>query len=219
MLTKSNLRTLGYCSIAFAAFATQNPIRDCLMSEIVYPLHGVFINRWQKERKRDLFYEALRGETVEILPTSGQNFESIPKSVSYSAIEPSESCVNVLRDSAAEASFPLPTLTIEHADVLQWLKSQPDATVDCVLATFALSRVSQPQTVVDEVHRVLRPGGRFVFVDYCARDDNFVMRGLQFLISPIYNLFLDINLHHNPEVVCGGCSPFGPLISSPFAAD
>ena len=44
----------------------------------------------------------------------------------------------------------------------------PDASVDVVIATLVLCTVGDPDAVLAEVHRVLRPGGTFRFVEHVA---------------------------------------------------
>jgi SAM-dependent methyltransferase len=44
----------------------------------------------------------------------------------------------------------------------------PDASVDAVISSLVLCTVPDPAAVVAEVHRVLRPGGRYAFVEHVA---------------------------------------------------
>lgn len=201
-LQRSTIRNGLIASVAFGSFAIDTPVRRLLIAEVVDPIHGKFINRWQKERKSDLFYETMRGDVLEIEPRSGQNFELLPKHTTYSAIEPNSFCLLPLRDSAAAGSLPLTMTSISIADPLEALRQLPESSQDCVLSTFAICRSTQPQELITEIYRVLKPGGRLVFVEYCANRSNFLMRGLQYLVSPVYQLVLDINLHQSPDLVC-----------------
>ena len=57
---------------------------------------------------------------------------------------------------------------------LEWVEADAarlplgDASVDAVITSFVLQLVPQRQPVYREVRRVLRPGGRFAFVTWCA---------------------------------------------------
>jgi ubiquinone/menaquinone biosynthesis C-methylase UbiE len=54
-----------------------------------------------------------------------------------------------------------------------------DESFDCVVSTFALSGLSEPDTIMAELARVLRPGGRVVVIDIALpKDDNPVGRSL-----------------------------------------
>ena len=47
----------------------------------------------------------------------------------------------------------------------------PDATFDTVVSTLVLCTVRSPDVVISEVRRVLKPGGRFLFIEH-VRSDN-----------------------------------------------
>ena len=53
------------------------------------------------------------------------------------------------------------TLQVASADALPW----PDATFDAVLSTFAFSAFPDANKAMDEMARVLKPGGRAIIVD------------------------------------------------------
>jgi SAM-dependent methyltransferase len=44
----------------------------------------------------------------------------------------------------------------------------PDATVDAVIGTFVLCCARQPERAVSEIHRVLKPRGRYAFLEHVA---------------------------------------------------
>ena len=54
-----------------------------------------------------------------------------------------------------------------------------DASVDAVVATLVLCTVENPAAVLAEVARVLRPGGRFVFVEHVAASNNGLLLAQQ----------------------------------------
>jgi ubiquinone/menaquinone biosynthesis C-methylase UbiE len=58
----------------------------------------------------------------------------------------------------------LPPCRFEQADVLDWLRARPAASLDLVTSAWGLG-YSRPRSVLAEVRRVLRPGGRFAIVD------------------------------------------------------
>ena len=55
----------------------------------------------------------------------------------------------------------------------------PDASAEVVLSSLVLCSVADPAQVLAEVRRVLRPGGRFVFVEHVAAPDGTTLRRLQ----------------------------------------
>lgn len=51
-----------------------------------------------------------------------------------------------------------------------------DATFDCVVSTFTLCSIDGVEQAIREGHRVLRPGGRFLFLEHGASPDISVQR-------------------------------------------
>ena len=73
-----------------------------------------------------------------------------------------------------------------------------DATFDCVVSTWTLCSIPEAGKAVGEAYRVLRPGGRFIFLEHGLSDDRNVQR-LQRRLNPIQRVFaggcrLDLNV-------------------------
>ncbi len=63
----------------------------------------------------------------------------------------------------------------------------PDATFDAVVATLLLCSVPDPARALAEIHRVLRPGGAFVFLEHVAAADDAPSRlAWQHRIEPFW---------------------------------
>jgi ubiquinone/menaquinone biosynthesis C-methylase UbiE len=58
------------------------------------------------------------------------------------------------------------TVTFVEQDALGWLQAQPDASLDAVLAAYLLRNVPDREAVVQEIGRVLAPGGAVALQDY-----------------------------------------------------
>ncbi|MEQ1602081.1 MAG: methyltransferase domain-containing protein [Methylophilaceae bacterium] len=84
------------------------------------------------------------------------------------AIEPSPTLLaqveNNVRHKPARGLFPIQA----YGDHLP----NPDNSIDFSYARFVLQHIPQPDTVISEIHRVLRPGGHFCAVD---SDDGLVV--------------------------------------------
>jgi ubiquinone/menaquinone biosynthesis C-methylase UbiE len=59
-------------------------------------------------------------------------------------------------------------------------------TVDVVVSTLVLCSVVDPGRAVREIHRVLRPGGRFVFIEHVAAARGTMLRRVQSAIRPVW---------------------------------
>ena len=109
----------------------------------------------------------------------------------YSAAEPNPFLLSFFASNAAAAGFPSGTIALSTSPPLLALRSLPDSSKDAVVACLALSRLAPPSTpqvdaLLAEAHRVLKPGGRFYFVDYTARNaSDRAARWLQAALSPV----------------------------------
>ena len=63
----------------------------------------------------------------------------------------------------------------------------PDATFDTAVVTFVLCSVPDQEVALAEIARVLKPDGRFLFIEHVRSDDSKLARG-QDRIRPVYNL-------------------------------
>lgn len=104
----------------------------------------------------------LDGVVLEVGFGSGRNIAHYPRSVSrVFAVEPSLGARRLAADRIAESPVPVDVVGLDGARV-----DLPDASVDCVLTTWTLCTIPDVDPAVDEMYRVLRPGGRVHFVEH-----------------------------------------------------
>jgi ubiquinone/menaquinone biosynthesis C-methylase UbiE len=115
-------------------------------------------------RHKDSAFAGLDGSTIlEIGAGTGANLGYIPEGAHLFALEPNLRMHRRLRRSAARAEVEMTILgTTAEAIPLQ------DDSVDEVIASLVLCTVSDPEAVLTEIRRVLKPGGRFRFVEHVA---------------------------------------------------
>ena len=113
-------------------------------------------------RKKELL-GALHGTVVEIGPGAGANLGFYPDHVSLVLVEPNPYMRPYLEEMARQhdVSFEICGGTAEDLDL-------SDASADFVVSTLVLCSVDDPEAALQEVLRVLKPGGRFIFVEHVA---------------------------------------------------
>ncbi len=140
-------------------------------------------------RKRALF-GSLSGTVVEIGPGAGPNLAHYPPGIRWFGIEPNRFLHPYLRKTM-ERSQTSGEIRTETADTMDF----PAGSVDAVVGTLVLCSVPDVSRVLAEILRVLRPGGRYYFIEHVAAPDGTGMRTVQRLSRPIWTR------------IAGGCNP------------
>ena len=131
-------------------------------------------------RKRELFSH-LSGSVLEIGPGTGVNVKYFPKDIHWTALEYNEYMFPYLEKEAERHSISH-TLTQGSCEEIPLA----DNSVDYVVGTLVLCSVPHPELVMQEVRRVLKPGGRYIFVEHVAAPDSPVIRFVQRIIRPLW---------------------------------
>ena len=141
--------------------------------------------RLVEDRKRRLF-GAIEGDVLEIGPGTGPNLRYYPQPARWIGVEPNPYMHAYLQRTAARLS--------RAADIrLCGAETLPaaEASVDAVVSTLVLCSVSDPEAVLREIVRVLKPGGRFVFVEHVAAPAGTRLRGWQRFFHPLWRTLAD----------------------------
>jgi len=136
-----------------------------------------YIAHIARRQKRAAFEDIPNGEVVEIGAGVGANFDFIPAGSRLITIEPNLAMHPGLIQRAGERRIDLELHAADAADI-----PLPDASVDDVLCSLVLCSVEDQAAVLAEVRRILRPGGRFRFVEHVAARPWSPRRWLQHLI-------------------------------------
>ncbi|BDB12325.1 class I SAM-dependent methyltransferase [Thermus thermophilus] len=165
----------------------------------IYPWLSAQHEALVAERKRVLFQEALGrvrpGEVLEIGPGPGTNLAYLPPGVRYLALEPNPFFHPRLRARAGALGIDL-TLLSGRAEAIPL----PGESVDLVVGTLVLCSVANPEKAIEEVHRVLRPGGAYLFLEHVAAPRRTPLRFLQEAATPFFSLLGD-GCHPNRETL------------------
>jgi ubiquinone/menaquinone biosynthesis C-methylase UbiE len=136
-----------------------------------------YINHIARRHKRAAFADIDGDTVVELGAGVGANLAYLRPGTRLVAVEPSRRMHDRLRRRAETAGLEL-TLVPRGAERLPL----DDASVDEVICSLVLCTVSDVAQVLAEVRRVLRPGGRFRFVEHVAAPAWSPRRWLQRLI-------------------------------------
>lgn len=113
----------------------------------------------------------LGGTVVEVGPGAGANMRYYPRGLNVIAVEPNAAMHERLRLRAAAhgVGLDIRALRGESVDI-------PDGSADFVVATLLLCTVEDPAGVLAEIRRILKPGGRYVFIEHVAAESAGAVR-------------------------------------------
>lgn len=133
---------------------------------------------------------SLEGEVLEVGPGTGGSLRYFPSTIRWIGVEPNPHARDYLLREAARLG--------RDATVLDGVAERlplPDASVDAVVSSLVLCSVSEPARALAEIRRVLRPGGKFVFIEHVAAEPGTGLHRLQ-------------RLMRGPQALLGdGCRP------------
>lgn len=119
-----------------------------------------------RERRRRVLAQA-GGKVLEIGAGTGMNLPLYPDAVTdLTVTEPSPPMHRRLAERARRER-PQADVVLAGADALPF----PDDHFDTVVSTLVLCTVPDQRAAIAEVHRVLKPGGRLLFVEHVAARD------------------------------------------------
>jgi ubiquinone/menaquinone biosynthesis C-methylase UbiE len=151
--------------------------------DVVFPrLIDVVMNNERMRETRARVCSGLRGEVVEIGFGTGLNMPHLPVGVSrLRAVDPMRRGAQLAARRVAASPVPVELAGLDG-------ESLPfaDASADAVLSTWTLCTIPDASAALQEVRRVLRPGGALHFVEHGAAPDVTVRRW-QDRLNPVQN--------------------------------
>jgi ubiquinone/menaquinone biosynthesis C-methylase UbiE len=132
--------------------------------------------------RRALVCRGLHGRVLEIGFGSGLNLRHYPAEVmEILVVEPSESALRLAEPRTAAISAALERVGSDGARL-----DLPDGSVDCVLSTYTLCTIPSVDAALQEVHRVLKPGGELHFLEH-GRAPTESVRRWQHRLHPVHS--------------------------------
>jgi SAM-dependent methyltransferase len=143
-------------------------------------------------RKRALLGD-LHGDVLEIGPGAGPNLAYYAPDVRWIGVEPNPHMHEYLM-ATAKARGRVVDLRLGHAEALP----AADGSMDAVVSTHVLCSVHDLEGALAEVRRVLKPGGKLVFLEHVAAAPHTGLRRVQNTLRPLWKVVGD-GCHPNRE--------------------
>lgn len=140
------------------------------------------LHNWRRE-----LLATANGEVLEIGAGTGGNLQYFPGHCHLTLSEPDAHMRRKLQRKLREHQI--------TANVAPWPAEKldlPAHSIDTVISTLVLCSVSNPQQVLKEIYRVLRPGGQLLFIEHVRSDNHRTVRW-QKLCEPTW------------RCLCGNC--------------
>ena len=135
------------------------------------------------QRLRTEILRSVAGEVLEIGIGTGLNLSHYGPNVSrVRAVDPTPMLPKRMAGRRAAVPFPV-EITHQSAERLPY----EDRTFDCVVSTWTLCTITDPVRALQEVRRVLRPEGRFLFLEHGRSGDQKIARW-QDRLNPVQNI-------------------------------
>lgn len=125
----------------------------------------------------------VHGEVLELGIGTGLNLSHYPKTITWlHAVDPANLLPKIFTERSTRQSFPL---RIQHVTA----ESLPydDRSFDFAVSTWTLCTIPDPVKALREVRRVLKPNGRFLFLEH-GRSEDEKIAVWQDRLNPIQNL-------------------------------
>lgn len=154
---------------------TQHPFRGPFNAAF-FAAMGPYIE-WSVRRRKGRVFADLPRQVVELGPGVGANLGYLVTGTNLIAIEPNRAMYAGLGRAAARHGI--------HLDLRERMAEQTgldDASADTVISSLVLCSVQDPDAVLAEVRRILKPGGTFRFLEHVVARPGTITRFAQRLL-------------------------------------
>lgn len=150
-------------------------------------VEGAGLGEWRRE-----LLGSLSGVVLEIGAGTGANLGHYPASVERLVLTEPDRFMRARLQRAVGGGRPH-GVAVEVVEASAERLPFPDNGFDAVVGTLVLCSVPDPTAALAEVRRVLRPGGRLVFIEHVAASDRPTLARWQRRVEPVW------------KRVAGGC--------------
>jgi ubiquinone/menaquinone biosynthesis C-methylase UbiE len=141
---------------------------------------GMRSNIFDFYRKKTI--DGVTGNVLEIGFGSGVNLPYYKNIQKLYALEPSSEVFNLAKNKIEHCNF-----VVEHLSNMAESIPLPDNSIDYVVSTFTFCTIPNPHLALQEITRVLKVGGQFVFLEH-GKSTNKFLYILQKIGTPISRL-------------------------------
>lgn len=133
-----------------------------------------------------------RGVVLEIGSGPGYNFQHYKNVDKLYLLEPSKELIEISKKRTAGGALPVVYLNAKAEKI-----PLEDSSVDTVVSTWTMCSVEDPLKVLNEIKRVLKPGGQLIFIEHGA-SPKILVRFLQSSLSFVTKYFTG-NCHYDRD--------------------
>lgn len=156
-------------------------------SRYIFPrLMDSFMSSRQMSRVRAAVLSGVSGDVFEIGVGTGLNLPHYPKDVKHlTTADPNAGMCTLARRRIEESG-----IKVTHHTVSGESLPIDDASFDCVVCTWTLCSIPNVDQALREIHRILRPHGKFHFVEHGITNDESIQRW-QHRLTPLQKIISD----------------------------
>jgi len=142
-------------------------------SQVIFPrLCDFLLNKSLLARHRRQLLAGTHGDVLEIGFGTGLNLPYYPRAVhKVTAVDPNPGMHRLAQKRIKQTSI----MVDQHILKGERLPFE-DSRFDCIVSTFTLCSIEQADQAVREVYRVLKPGGKFLFLEHGLSPDPKVQK-------------------------------------------
>ena len=138
------------------------------------------MRRGEIEKSRPGVVGQAMGTVLEVGFGSGLNLPHYKNVLKLYALDPSSELYNLAEKRIKEASFPVEYIKASAEEI-----PLAENTIDTVVSTWSVCSIPRPELALKEIFRVLKPGGKFIFIEHGKSPGRFTAKWQKWL-TPIF---------------------------------
>lgn len=163
---------------------------NCFSKQMGKNLHPVKVKLFE-QAFQGVYQPGKRLKILEIGVGTGVNFKYYPRDSEITILDKSDAFLSYLKESIKKdgrEDLTITDLVINHAEDMHSIEAN---TFDAVIGTLTICSFEKPKKVFQEVKRILKPGGVYLFLDHSMDMKNPYVRFVQKLVTPIWGFIFD----------------------------